>query len=190
MDDSLLVRGLQRIADLSSDGKCFIDRDDADFDSFRECWPFDQLHYQVVGTNVVNLAYIGVIQSGHSTDFALESIAEVLGGNLDRHLPPHARIAGSVHLAHAAGPNGREDLIRSQASSGRERHIDLSDFTPPNCLIADPPINAVSSRWGASASERTRRRVGGRVPVLKARAASGTSDVAWTTGNRLFNTPP
>src|SRR5262249_6446786 len=54
---------------------------------------------------------------------------------LDGHLAAHARIGSAIDLAHAAGRKRRQDFVGSEASSGRERHIDLSYFTLPNCSI-------------------------------------------------------
>src|SRR5205085_2851065 len=74
----------------------------------------DQLHHQVVGTNIVNVADIRMIQRRDGMDFALEPIAEALSGSLDSHFAPHPWIAGAVHLAHAARAQRRQDLIRAE----------------------------------------------------------------------------
>ena len=64
-----------------------------------------------------------MIQRRHGSRLALEAIAEPLGRDLDGHVAAHARIAGAVDLAHAAGAERRQDLVRSQVSSGRKRHM-------------------------------------------------------------------
>jgi hypothetical protein len=50
----------------------------------------------------------------------LEPIAEALGGDLDGHLAPHARIAGAVDFAHSAGAEGHQDFVGAETSSGSE----------------------------------------------------------------------
>jgi hypothetical protein len=55
-----------------------------------------------------------MIQRRHGMDFALESIAELLGRHFDSYFATHARIAGTVNLTHATGTERRQDLIRTE----------------------------------------------------------------------------
>src|SRR6516225_5119818 len=64
-----------------------------------------------------------MIQRGHGTDFALETVAEPLGGYFYGDLAAHARIAGAVNLTHAACAEGRQDLVGAEAGSGGEAHL-------------------------------------------------------------------
>ena len=57
------------------------------------------------------MADVGVIQRRHCVNLTLETVIEALRGHIDGHLAPHARIAGAVHLSHAAGAKGRQDLV-------------------------------------------------------------------------------
>lgn len=58
-----------------------------------------------------------------------KAIAEALAGKLDGHLAPHAGIAGPVHLAHTARASRRDDLIRAEFVTCRERHMrDAAEF--------------------------------------------------------------
>jgi hypothetical protein len=55
---------------------------------------------------------------------------------------------GTIDLTHAAGTKRRPDFVRSEASSGRKHHIDLSDFTPADRFAADlPDKNALFADW-------------------------------------------
>jgi hypothetical protein len=63
-----------------------------------------------------------MVQGCNSVRLALEPFRELFVRNLDRDGAIEARIAGFVNFSHAAGANGRDDLIRAQASSGRQRH--------------------------------------------------------------------
>src|SRR5437867_1175086 len=47
---------------------------------------------------------------------------ELRGQDLDGDIASEARIARAVDLAHAAGANGRDDLIRAEPRAGRECH--------------------------------------------------------------------
>ena len=52
-------------------------------------------------------------------------VDEVLGQHLDRDVALEARVARAVHLAHAAGAERRQDLVRAETGPGREGHLDL-----------------------------------------------------------------
>jgi hypothetical protein len=43
-----------------------------------------------------------MIQRRDHFGFALEALSEALGGRLDRHVAAEARVARTIHLAHAA----------------------------------------------------------------------------------------
>jgi hypothetical protein len=51
-----------------------------------------------------------------------ESAAWIAAGTISkdfqRNVTPEPRIACAIHLAHAAGPEGGEDLVRAEASAG------------------------------------------------------------------------
>jgi hypothetical protein len=56
---------------------------------------------------------------------AMEAVGVVrgrVGKQLERHLPPQARVAGAVHLAHAALAEGRDDLVGAELISGDQCH--------------------------------------------------------------------
>ena len=42
--------------------------------------------------------------------------------DLDRHIPVEPAASSAIHLAHAAGPDRRQDLVGAEARTGRERH--------------------------------------------------------------------
>jgi hypothetical protein len=81
------------------------------------------LHHQEVGVagaaDVVQRADVRVIERGDRACLALEALAQLGRGremgrkHLDRHVAPEARIAGAVDLAHAAGAERAEDLVRA-----------------------------------------------------------------------------
>src|SRR5690242_1768208 len=63
-----------------------------------------------------------MIQRGDGTRFALESVRKLLFGNLDRDLAVQACVARPVDFAHAARPNGCQDLVGSQSRACGQRH--------------------------------------------------------------------
>jgi hypothetical protein len=64
-----------------------------------------------------------MVQSGDGASFALEALAEALGGDFERDLAAQARVAGAVHLAHPSLAEGRKNFVRAQTISGGQRHI-------------------------------------------------------------------
>src|SRR5207249_2597630 len=69
-----------------------------------------------------------VIQRGEHLRFALEPRRAVgverprLRQDLDRHLAPELRVAGAVDLTHPAGTERGDNLVRSEAAAGCQRH--------------------------------------------------------------------
>ena len=122
MDDPLLVRGFQRVTDLSGDAQRLLQRNRPSGYAFRERGPLHQFHHQVVRSDVVKMADVGMIQRRDSMNLALEPIAEPLRGDLDGNLAPHARIAGAVHLSHAAHADHGDDLVGAESCADGERH--------------------------------------------------------------------
>ena len=122
MNDPFLVRGLQRLGNLTRDRQRLFQRDSALFDPLGQRRPLDQLHHQIVGTDIVKVADVGVIQRRDGVNLTLEPVAETLRGDLDGDLAPHARIAGAVHLTHAARAEGRQDLVGAETRAGGKSH--------------------------------------------------------------------
>ena len=63
--DALLVRVFERVGDLPGDLQRLIQGHGALPDSFRQCGTVHQLHHQVIGSDVVKVADVGMIQRGH-----------------------------------------------------------------------------------------------------------------------------
>ena len=62
----------------------------------------DRVHHQVVGPDLELDADAGMIQRGYGSNFAIESLTEAPGGNLDRHVAPSARTMRAENIAYAA----------------------------------------------------------------------------------------
>ena len=117
MHDSSSVRGGQSVGDLHGHIQQLarvVDR--------RDGCALDELHHQVIRTDVVELADIGMIQRRDGARFPLEALAEILVRNLDGDGAIEAHIARTIYLAHAARADGRDDLVRPQSGSRSQRH--------------------------------------------------------------------
>jgi hypothetical protein len=119
MNHSLGVRGLERGSDLDRQTERLAGRQRA----FGQRLAIDQLHDDVVGANIVDLADVGMVQSGDGLGFARKSIAELVGRRLDRDIAIEARIPGAVDLAHTALAEQRKDLIWTETVSCGKRHV-------------------------------------------------------------------
>ena len=79
--------------------------------------------------DVVEREHGGMVERRHRAGLALETTAAVrvachVGGqDLEGDVAPEARVTRPVDLAHAAGAEGAQHLVRSQATSGCEGHV-------------------------------------------------------------------
>jgi hypothetical protein len=84
----------------------------------------DQEKSAVFFTDVVEGAYVLVVQAGNGTGLSLKSfpsfgiIRKVRGKNFDGDDAVETGVFGLVHLTHTAGANEREDLVGAQARTG------------------------------------------------------------------------
>ncbi len=122
MYDVLFVRGRQRCLNLLRNGQCLAQRKRSLLDSFGKGFAFDQLHHQVVRSDVVERANVGVIQRCNRSRFTLEPLAEPFGGNLDCDFAMEPRVGRHVHLAHPARADGPQDLVNTKLRSRVETH--------------------------------------------------------------------
>jgi len=93
----------------------------------------EKLHHEKTDArrlaDVVQRADVRMAQRGNDARLALEALAElrIVGGvrrqNLDCDPPIEPRVARLVHLAHAAGADRRQNLVRAEASSRGNRHV-------------------------------------------------------------------
>jgi hypothetical protein len=126
------VRLLERIGDLACDAQCVVERQRP-----LESLPFDVLHHEIMGPDVVQRADIGMVERRYSPRLALEPIAELLGRDLDRHFPIETCIVGAIHLPHATDANLGGDLVRADSVACGERHWSFANSTAR--IICGPP---------------------------------------------------
>ena len=61
-----------------------------------------------------------MVQRSDSASFALETLAELSGRDLDRDDTIEPCVAGLVHFTHATRANGRNNFVRAEFVSGRK----------------------------------------------------------------------
>jgi hypothetical protein len=77
--------------------------------------------------DVVQYAYVWVVQAGNDLCFALKPLSargirrKFWRKNLDSDCALQASVASAIHLAHAAGPERRQNLIRPEFGTNSER---------------------------------------------------------------------
>ena len=118
--------------------------------------PLEQLHdgdgHVVDDRELVNRQDAGVRERGDGPRLGLEAPPHLgIGGDVRRHdldgdVAIEPRVARAIHLAHAAGPDGFDDLVLGEARAGREcRH---------DCRFPSP----CSSQWESFSPPRALRR--------------------------------
>ena len=75
-------------------------------------------HYEVIRSNVVQGTNVRMIQGGDGTHFGKQAVAICRLRHFDRDGPTDSSIAGFEHLAHAAGAQEFDDLVRAEARTG------------------------------------------------------------------------
>ena len=124
MHDALLVRGCQTVRDLNRVFDRFANRKAA-LDSIAQCPAVEELHHEigrtVVRAHVEDRDQVRMIDRTGRADFLLEAPqpvaieGECRGKDLDRDFAADARVARAPNLPHPARPDGRDDLVGSEA---------------------------------------------------------------------------
>ena len=72
--------------------------------------------------------------------------AELGGQDLDGDVTTKPRIAGAIHLAHAAAANQRHDLVSAEASAGSESHVasERPHYTERSARNPRAPLESVA----------------------------------------------
>ena len=133
MNDAARVSGGQCVRDLGGVTKGDVDGQRSLLEHVRQGVALDQFHDQRVGRplagprrvgllEAVDLGDVGMIERGQYLGLALEAClvfriaCERLWKNLDRDLAPESRIAGTIHLSHAACAKERQHFVRADVS--------------------------------------------------------------------------
>ena len=93
---------------------------------------YDELHHERANAarvfKAIDLRNVMMVQRGKHAGFTIEArqaigiVRKGLGKDFDRDIAIQLRVAGSVHLAHAASTEGRQDFVTTQACACRQGH--------------------------------------------------------------------
>jgi hypothetical protein len=132
MDNAPLVRRFERFGDLLRDWQHLIDGDRAARDPLGKVFALDQLHDQrrdAVGLfDPVDRRDVRMIQRREEFRFALKARQpvrirrELRWEDFECDLAFQPAVGRAIHLAHAAGSERGDDLVRTQAGAEGERH--------------------------------------------------------------------
>ena len=129
MNDASSVRGVERLGDLTRDGRRLLERKRAICQTQFERWTFHQFQDKsgeaLVLGNAVYRSDVRMIEGGEDVRLALETSTSVgvagdrVRQHLERHLPLQRQVACAIHLAHPARPERCQDLERAKGAPGR-----------------------------------------------------------------------
>ena len=124
MDDAGRVRLGEAVGDLVADVEQLARRERPALHELTERLAIHELHGDVDGrvrrTDLVDGDDVVVVEGGRGARLLLEAAAairisgELFRQDLDRHLAAQPRVARPVDLAHAAGAERRENLVRAE----------------------------------------------------------------------------
>src|SRR5882672_10981014 len=131
--DPLLVGGFERVRDLLRDRERLVDRNRSARDALRQVVALDEFHHERRDARALLQALdrgdVRMVQRGERLRFAREArqavrvVRERFGQDLDRDGAIQLRIAGAVHLAHAAFADRRIDFVDAEARAGQGQSL-------------------------------------------------------------------
>ena len=138
----------QRLGDLARDGQRLIEPGSAPGDPVRQRRAFDELEDQRERPAISSPRVRGWrrcsdgsatratarLRSNRASRSA--SVANEIREDFQGHVPAQLRVARAVDLAHAADANRRDDLIRTQASTGGQPHVCATSSSVPRTSSA------------------------------------------------------
>ena len=90
--------------------------------SFVQRLPVDVLQHEVVGSDVVKRADVGMIQRCDGPRFSLEPVIEKLIRGFDGNVAREPGVTGFEHFTHAARANASDRHIRAEGCPRSESH--------------------------------------------------------------------
>lgn len=133
MNDSVLVRRLERVRDLLCDRQRLIERHRAARDPLRKILALDQFHDESTDTarffKAVNVGDVGMIQGREGLRFACEPgkpfgvTRKGVRQDFDSDVAIQPGVSRAKHFAHAADAKLGDDLVLSESSAGAKGQI-------------------------------------------------------------------
>ena len=156
VDDALGVGGGEPFRDRRADGDRLPPRQRPPGQTLAERLAFQQFHDGIgdgaLGAVVVDAQDVRVGQRRHRPGLALEArpplgvAREGLRQDFDGDLAPQARVAGAVHLPHAARAERGEDLVRTEPAGDCEHAKKLLPLPPGVCFHSARRTTKLSGR--------------------------------------------
>ena len=125
MDDAFLMRFFERVCDLLRDGDRFVHTDGASAEPLSKIVAGHEFHHEADGSvrflEAINGGDVRMVEGGENLGLATESadaigvLREGRGQHLDGDFASQFRITRAEDFAHAAGADGRGDLIGPEA---------------------------------------------------------------------------
>jgi hypothetical protein len=103
MNDALLVRGLERVGNLSGDGQGFVQGQRTLAEPLSQSRSLHQFHHQVIGADVIDLTDIGVVQRRDQASLPHRTVVELGECDFESHFATQPGVVGAIHGAHATG---------------------------------------------------------------------------------------
>src|SRR5687768_12228868 len=145
MDDTLLVRSLERLRDLARDRDRLVLRDRPLRDAIGQRRSFDQLEDEdwlaIELLETVDRRDVGMAERGDDLRFTREAreaigVDQMIGKDLQRDVAPELRVAGAIDLAHAARPERAGQLECADTRADLQRHRDVRIIRFPHAESA------------------------------------------------------
>jgi hypothetical protein len=127
MDNVLLMRGLDAVDQLLNDRQHVFEIGRTRPFFRNEVLALDVLHDEVIRSDIIEMADVGVVERGDGAGFLGEALGELSIGNFDRDIAAKAIVVGTIDLAHAALAHQRKDLVGAEPVTFGQRHGSGSD---------------------------------------------------------------
>src|SRR5262249_38967271 len=83
---------------------------------------FDELHDEVVGAYIIEMANVRMIKRGNNLRFLGEALTKPARANLNRYIAVQARISGPVDFAHTAFAEQCRNFVRPELLPDPDTH--------------------------------------------------------------------
>ena len=118
VQNAAFVRGVQCVGDLAPQPHRFVSSNGT-----AERFPLEILEDEVIGSDVVDLANVWVVDRGDGARLALKPAHIVSDQPLDRDRAIQASIVRLVDLAHTSRADHRLDFVRAKPRAGSQQHV-------------------------------------------------------------------
>jgi hypothetical protein len=120
MNNALLVRGIQRVGELNRKRHSL-----AEWKRTFERMPIDELHDKVIGTYVVDLANVWMVQGRYGARLPLESRGEFDFCDLDGYIAVKPRVARLPNVTHSPGTDPAGKAVRAEHRAGAKIRLPI-----------------------------------------------------------------